>query len=120
MHFLFRYGKFEFHSEQIEINQTVNCYVVNIKPKKPEKYLDIQKCIASGVKPGIMMKMLKKGETIELAGGRKVTKEDFTTTKSADYLKTYLFVDCPTTDYIPNLLNEPFLQSNHTGKLKTT
>ena len=98
--------------EKIEINQTVNSYIVTIKPKSAK--LDVQKCIALGVKPGPLMGMLKSGKTITLEDGRKVTPEQVLGVEQSP--TTYLFVDCPSAEYIPQLLNEPLLQSDHKGK----
>ena len=83
----------------------------------------LQKCRALGVRPGgLEMKMLQSGESIVTRDGRKVTPEDVQkiSNTSPDIVEekplTYLFVDIPSVDYLPILLNDAYLQSNHEGK----
>ena len=71
------------------------------------------------------MKMLQSGKSIVTSTGQKITPEDVQKITPDDVeLKkdivedkplTYLFVDIPSLDYLPNLVSEAYLQSNHEG-----
>ena len=128
----FRYWKTKTDFTDANIEQTVNAYSITIKPykkatndKKPIK-ICLQKCKYLGVRPGgLEMKMLQSGKSIVTSAGQKITPEDVQkiTPEDVEFKKdivedkplTYLFVDIPSVDYLPNLVNEAFLQSKHEG-----
>ena len=65
------------------------------------------------------MKMLQSGESIVTKDGQKVTPGDVQKITTPDIVEdkplTYLFVDIPSVDYLPNLVSEAYLQSKHEG-----
>ena len=98
----------------MDIDNTVFAYIVSVH-SKPGK-INLQKCIAYGLKPGPMIGILKNGKPITLDNGRRVFPEDVT--DKPEPTSSYLFIDCPNQDFVTNLLKSEDLKGDKMQNLK--
>lgn len=86
-------------------SKVVMCYICQLQTRPGT--LCLEKCVERGVPPGPLLGKLKAGEDIVLADGTTVLSSDVKLPD--DPGPVFIVVECPSLDYIENLVNNPIL-----------